>query len=74
MATWWNGVSEDDLWLSSLVLGVLDRLVDETDAPIPAIDGERHHSFRPLRRQRRNASERRSSFTALMGATTEEKM
>ena len=25
VATWWNGVSEDDLWLSSLVLGEIRK-------------------------------------------------
>ena len=48
VATWWNGVSEDDLGLSSLVLGDLDRLIDETDDPLPAIDGERHHCLQGI--------------------------
>ena len=28
VATWWNGVSEDDLWLSSLVLGEIRKGVE----------------------------------------------
>ena len=28
VATWWNGVSEDDLWLSSLVLGDIRKGVE----------------------------------------------
>ena len=28
VSTWWNGVSEDDLWLSSLVLGEIRKGVE----------------------------------------------